>query len=75
MGIVPGLKAFIAAVIGGIGIIPGAMFGGFFLGMTETLVSALGCSMYKDGVAFAILILVLLVKPKGLFGKNLKEKV
>lgn len=75
MGTIPGLKAFIAAVIGGIGIIPGAMFGGFFLGMTETLVSAFGGSMYKDGVAFGILILVLLLKPKGLFGKNLKEKV
>jgi branched-chain amino acid transport system permease protein len=75
MGTIPGLKAFIAAVIGGIGIIPGAMFGGFFLGMTETLVSAFGGSMYKDGVAFGILILVLLLKPKGLFGKNIKEKV
>jgi branched-chain amino acid transport system permease protein len=75
MGTIPGLKAFIAAVIGGIGIIPGAMFGGFFLGMTETLVSAFGGSMYKDGVAFGILILVLLLKPKGLFGRNLKEKV
>jgi branched-chain amino acid transport system permease protein len=75
MGVVPGLKAFIAAVIGGIGIIPGAMFGGFFLGMTETMVSAYGGSMYKDGVAFAILILILLIKPKGLLGKNIKEKV
>jgi branched-chain amino acid transport system permease protein len=75
MGIAPGLKAFIAAVIGGIGIIPGAMFGGFFLGMTETMVSALGGSMYKDAVAFAILIIVLLIKPNGLFGKNIKEKV
>ena len=75
MGVTPGLKAFIAAVIGGIGIIPGAMFGGFFLGMTETMVSALGGSMYKDAVAFAILIIVLLIKPNGLFGKNIKEKV
>lgn len=75
MGIMPGLKAFIAAVIGGIGIIPGAMFGGYFLGMTETMVSAYGGSLYKDGVAFAILILILLVKPNGLLGKNTKEKV
>lgn len=75
MGIVPGLKAFVAAVIGGIGIIPGAVFGGFFLGMTETMVSAYGGSLYKDAVAFAILILVLLVKPNGLLGKNIKEKV
>ncbi|NLM04891.1 MAG: branched-chain amino acid ABC transporter permease, partial [Clostridiales bacterium] len=75
MGSGPGLKAFVAAVIGGIGIIPGAVFGGFFLGMTETLVSAFGGSLYKDAVAFAILILVLLVKPNGLLGKNIKEKV
>lgn len=75
MGVTPGLKAFIAAVIGGIGIIPGAMFGGLFLGMTETIVSAYGASMYKDAVAFAILILVLLIKPAGLLGKNIKEKV
>jgi branched-chain amino acid transport system permease protein len=75
MGIMPGLKAFIAAVIGGIGIIPGAMFGGYFLGMTETMVSAYGGSLYKDGVAFAILILILLIKPNGLLGRNTKEKV
>jgi branched-chain amino acid transport system permease protein len=75
MGIVPGLKAFIAAVIGGIGIIPGAVFGGYFLGMTETMVSAYGGSLYKDGVAFTILILILLLKPNGLLGKNAKEKV
>lgn len=75
MGIVPGLKAFIAAVIGGIGIIPGAVLGGYFLGMTETMVSAYGGSLYKDGVAFAILIIMLLIKPNGLLGKNSKEKV
>ncbi len=75
MGAVPGLKAFIAAVIGGIGVIPGAVFGGFFLGVTETVVSALGGSLYKDAVAFAILILVLLIKPNGIFGSNQREKV
>lgn len=75
MGIIPGLKAFIAAVIGGIGVIPGAMFGGYFLGMTETMVSAYGGSLYKDAVAFAILILILLIKPNGLLGRNSKEKV
>ncbi len=75
MGSGPGLKAFIAAVIGGIGIIPGAVFGGFFLGITETIVSAFGGSLYKDAVAFAILIVVLLVRPTGLLGKNVKEKV
>lgn len=75
MGIMPGLKAFIAAVIGGIGIIPGAVIGGLFLGMTETMVSAYGSSLYKDAVAFAILILVLIIKPNGLLGRDIKEKV
>ncbi|MDF2521189.1 MAG: branched-chain amino acid transporter permease [Clostridia bacterium] len=75
MGVVPGLKAFVAAVIGGIGVIPGAVLGGFFLGFTETLVSAFGGSLYKDAVAFAVLILVLLIKPKGLLGRNIREKV
>lgn len=75
MGITPGIKAFVAAVIGGIGVIPGAVFGGFFLGMIETVVSAAGGSMYKDAVAFAILILVLVLKPNGLMGRNIKEKV
>jgi branched-chain amino acid transport system permease protein len=75
MGIVPGIKAFVAAVIGGIGIIPGAMFGGFFLGITETMVSGYGSSLYKDAVAFAVLILVLLLRPNGLLGKSIREKV
>lgn len=75
MGAGPGLKAFIAAVLGGIGVIPGAVFGGFFLGMTETIVSANGGSIFKDAVAFAILILVLLLRPNGLLGKAIKEKV
>ena len=75
MGVLPGLKAFVAAVIGGIGVIPGAVFGGFFLGITETVISAAGGSLYKDAVAFAILIIVLLVRPNGLLGKNIKEKV
>ncbi|MDR7870850.1 MAG: branched-chain amino acid ABC transporter permease [Tissierellaceae bacterium] len=75
MGAGPGLKAFIAAVIGGIGYIPGAVFGGFLLGITETSVSAMGGSLYKDAVAFAILIVILLVKPTGIFGLNAKEKV
>lgn len=75
MGAGPGLKAFVAAVLGGIGIIPGAVFGGFFLGMTETMVSAYGGSIFKDAVAFTILIIVLLVKPNGLLGKTTREKV
>lgn len=75
MGAGPGLKAFIAAVIGGIGYIPGAVAGGFLLGVTETTVSAIGGSLYKDAVAFAILIIVLLFRPTGIFGVNTKEKV
>lgn len=75
MGIIPGLKAFIAAVLGGIGIIPGAVVGGFVLGLTESIVSAFGASTWRDAVAFLILILVLIIKPSGLFGKNVREKV
>lgn len=75
MGATPGLKAFVSAVIGGIGIIPGAVFGGFFLGLVETVVSASGYSLFKDAVAFLILILVLLIKPNGLLGFNHSEKV
>lgn len=75
MGTAPGLKAFIAAVLGGIGIIPGAMFGGFTIGIIETLISGYGNSMIKDAVVYGILILILVVKPSGLLGKNTKEKV
>jgi branched-chain amino acid transport system permease protein len=75
MGIIPGLKAFVAAVLGGIGIIPGAMVGGLVLGVIESLVSGLGYSLWRDGVAFIILILILIFRPAGLFGKNLREKV
>jgi len=75
MGIIPGLKAFVAAVFGGIGIIPGALIGGYVIGGAETLVSSIGLSLFKDGVVFAILILILIVKPAGLLGKNRKEKV
>ena len=75
MGIMPGLKAFIAAVLGGIGIIPGAMFGGLLLGLIEAFVSGIGFSTWRDAVAFVILIIVLIVKPTGLFGKNVREKV
>ncbi len=75
MGIMPGLKAFVAAVFGGIGLIPGALIGGFFIGTAETLVSGYFSSMLKDAVVFAILILVLIVKPTGLLGKNIREKV
>lgn len=75
MGTLPGLKAFIAAVFGGIGIIPGAMIGGYFIGIIEVFVSGYGNSMYRDAVVFAILILILIVKPSGLLGKNIGEKV
>jgi branched-chain amino acid transport system permease protein len=75
MGIMPGLKAFIAAVIGGIGIIPGAAFGGLILGVTEALVSGAGYSMLRDAVAFVVLILILIIKPTGILGKNIREKV
>jgi branched-chain amino acid transport system permease protein len=75
MGFTPGLKAFVAAVFGGIGIIPGAMIGGFAIGLIETYVAGYGSTLYKDAVVFIILILILLVKPSGLLGKNVKEKV
>lgn len=75
MGILPGLKAFVAAVFGGIGLIPGALIGGVFIGLVETLVSGIGYSMFKDAVVFAILIAILIIKPAGLLGKNVKEKV
>ena len=65
----------VAAVFGGIGIIPGALIGAYFIGGVETLVSALGYSLYRDGVVFAILIVMLIVKPTGLLGKNVREKV
>ena len=75
MGALPGLKAFVAAVLGGIGIIPGAMIGGLILGVAEAGVSAIGFSTYRDAVAFGILILILIVKPAGILGKNVREKV
>ena len=75
MGVAPGLKAFVAAVFGGIGIIPGAMVGGYLIGIIETIVSAFGGSMFKDAVVYLILIIILIVKPAGLLGKNIKEKV
>ncbi len=75
MGMMPGLKAFVAAVFGGIGSIPGAMIGGLSIGMLETLVSGYGFSMYRDAAVFAFLIVILILKPSGLLGKNTKEKV
>jgi branched-chain amino acid transport system permease protein len=75
MGILPGLKAFVAAVLGGIGNLPGAALGGIIIGVTETLVSGYISSTYRDAIAFAVLILILLVKPSGLLGKKEIEKV
>lgn len=75
MGIIPGIKAFVAAVLGGIGIIPGAVAGGMVLGVVETVVSALGFSLWRDAAAFVILILILIFRPAGIFGKNTREKV
>ncbi|MEG0035125.1 MAG: branched-chain amino acid ABC transporter permease, partial [Oscillospiraceae bacterium] len=75
MGSMLGLKAFVAAVLGGIGSIPGAMIGGFCIGIAEAVVSAVGLSVWKDGVVFAILILVLIFKPTGIMGKTINEKV
>lgn len=75
MGSMLGLKAFIAAVFGGIGIIPGAMLGGMLMGIIESLTKAYISTQLADAVVFGILIVVLLVKPSGIFGKNVKEKV
>lgn len=75
MGYIPGLKSFIAAVLGGIGIIPGAAIGGFVIGLIETITTALGFSDFKDAVVYAVLILILLVRPAGILGKHVKEKV
>jgi branched-chain amino acid transport system permease protein len=75
MGILPGLKAFVAAVLGGIGNLPGAALGGVIIGVTETLVSGYISSTYRDAIAFGVLILILLVKPSGLLGKKEVEKV
>ena len=69
------LKAFVAAVLGGIGSIPGAMVGGIAIGLCECFVSAIGLSAWKDAVTFAILIIVLLVKPTGFLGRKVQEKV
>jgi branched-chain amino acid transport system permease protein len=75
MGVMPGLKAFVAAVLGGIGNVPGAMLGGLLLGLAEQLVAGYGSSSWRDAVAFSILIVILLVKPSGLLGSTAAEKV
>ncbi|WP_314011201.1 branched-chain amino acid ABC transporter permease [Pseudostreptobacillus hongkongensis] len=75
MGLLPGLKAFIAAVFGGIGFIPGAMVGGYVMGLLETYIKGYISSTWANTIVFGVLILILLFKPNGLFGKNVKEKV
>jgi len=76
MGMKPGLYAFVAAVIGGIGNLPGAALGGLLLGLLETFAGGIpGLSNYRDGIAFAILIVILLFKPAGLLGRIQPEKV
>lgn len=74
-GAMPGIKAFVAAVFGGIGSIPGAFIGGILLGIIEILGRAYISSQMADAIVFAVLIIVLLVKPAGLLGKNIQEKV
>jgi branched-chain amino acid transport system permease protein len=75
MGIMPGLKAFIAAVLGGIGSIPGAMLGGYIMGLAETYTKGFISSQLADAIAFGILILILVIKPSGILGKDASEKV
>ena len=74
-GLMAGLKAFVAAVLGGIGSVPGAMVGGLVLGLAEEYVAGYTDSSYRDAIAFTVLILVLLVRPAGLFGRVTVEKV
>jgi len=75
MGIMPGIKAFVAAVLGGIGSIPGAMIGGLIMGISEYMVVGYISSTYRDAIAFVILIAILLYRPTGLFGTGQVEKV
>ena len=75
MGIMLGTKAFVAAVLGGIGSIPGAVIGGLLVGFAEVFVSAIGLSVWQDAIVFLLLIVVLIVKPTGLLGRPMTEKV
>ncbi|MDR1772783.1 MAG: branched-chain amino acid ABC transporter permease [Hungatella sp.] len=74
-GSLPGLKCFVAAVFGGIGSIPGAVIGGFILGLGETALIAMGYSTFSDAFTFVLLIIILLIKPTGLFGEKTTDKV
>ena len=75
MGMMPGLKAFVAAVLGGIGSVPGAMLGGYVLGIAEIFAAGFISSQFADAISFAILIIVLLFRPAGILGKNYRAKV
>jgi len=75
MGIMPGLKAFVAAVLGGIGNIPGAVLGGLVMGVAEVMVVGYLSPTYRDAIAFVLLIVILLVRPAGILGKASAEKV
>ncbi len=75
MGMMPGLKAFIAAVLGGIGVLPGAMFGGILIGLCETFTKAYLSTKLSDAIVFSLLIIILIFKPAGLLGKPTREKV
>ena len=74
-GAMPGLKAFVAAVFGGIGSIPGAVIGAFVIGICENIIKGLGQTTFSDAFTFALLIVILLFKPTGLFGEKISEKV
>src|SRR5207249_6034414 len=75
MGLLPGLKAFVAAVLGGIGNVPGAVVGGLVMGIAEVMVVGYVSPTYRDAIAFVLLILILLVRPAGLLGRQTAEKV
>jgi len=75
VGVMPGLKAFVAAVLGGIGSIPGAVVGGLVMGIAETYVIAFGGSTWQDAIAFVLLILILIFRPAGIMGRATVEKV
>ena len=75
IGAMPGLKAFVAAVFGGIGSVPGAVIGAFVIGIAENLIKAMGYTTFSDAFTFALLIVILLIKPTGLFGEKISEKV
>lgn len=75
MGVMLGTKAFVAAVLGGIGSIPGAVIGGFLVGFAEVFVSAIGLSVWKDAIVFLLLIIVLIFRPTGILGRTMNEKV